>query len=367
MTDDPDLRSVREFHQQRPGVAPGALDRVRRRVQTAPAAPHAPRLLLPRWAAPAAAAAVVAAVVGGVAMLGAADRGTPQPGGPTGGPARLASTAPTAPEGTAALWLKYGAPVPVSTVFAELDRAAAGTALAAPRPGELLCSHATVLTRPGPAPAPGSAPATAQAEVRCFEPEGLLEVPAPEASPGEVKGQSPAEQLAAARDGFAAAGPGWGYPTAVWLAALPTDPDLLLAGFRAGTRGPAEVDDLTRWQQYGRFLTRVDPLLPAAQRAAFHRLLARLAGLTATEAFTASGKRFYAVRLTSGTIADELLFEPSTGRLEGHVELIGVATAGSGPASSPGGGEPVPVRQERWKYLFRPAAGWASPSATAAR
>ncbi|GAB4046935.1 hypothetical protein [Catellatospora paridis] len=362
MTDDPDLRSVREFHQRRPGAAPGALDRVRRRVQTATAAPHAPRLL-PRWAAPAAAAAVVAAVVGGVALLGAVDRGTPQPGGPTGVPARSANTAP---EGADPLWLKYGAAVPVPTVFAQLDQAAAGAALAAPRPGELLCSHATVLTRPGPSPAPGSAPATAQAQVHCFEPEGLLEVPAPD--PAEVKGQSAAERLAAARDGFAAAGPGWGYPTAAWLATLPTDPDLLLAGFRAGTRSPAEIDDLTRWQQYGRFLARVDPLLPAAQRAAFHRLLGRLDGLTAAEAFTVSGKRLYAVRLTSGTIADELLFEPNTGRLAGHVELTGPAPVNSLTASpGPGVGEPVPVRQELWKYVSQPAATWAVPSATARR
>lgn len=368
MTDDPDLRSVREFHQQRPGAAPGALDRVRRRVQTATAAPHAPRrLLLPRWAAPAASAAVVAAVVGGVAMLGTADRGTPQPGGPTGGPTRPASTAPTASEGTVTLWLKYGAPVPVPTVFAQLDQAAAGAAPTAPRPGELLCSHVNVLTRSGPSPAPGSAPATNQMQVRCFEPEGLLEVPAPD--PGEAKGLSPAERLAAARDGFAAAGPGWGYPTTAWLATLPTDPELLLAGFRAGTRGPAEVDDLTRWQQYGRFLSRVDPLLPAAQRAAFHRLLGRFDGLTATEAFTVSGKRLYAVRLTSGTIADELLFEPGTGRLAGHVELTGAAPASGVPASSPapGGGGPVPVRQELRRYVFQPAAGWASPSVTARR
>ncbi|WP_155374430.1 hypothetical protein [Catellatospora vulcania] len=355
MTDDPDLRGVREFHQERPGAAPGALDRVRRRVQTATAAPHAPRFLLPRWAAPAAAAAVVAAVVGGAAVLGAAGDGTPQPGGPTAGPGRPTSAASTAAEGTVALWLKYGAPVPVPAVFAQLDQAAAGNTLAVPHPGELLCSHTTMLTRSGPSPSPGSAPATAQAGVRCFEPEGLLEVPPPSA--GDVKGQSPAEQLAAARDGFAAAGPGWGYPTASWLATLPTDPDLLLAGFRAGSRGPAEVDDLTRWQQYGRFLARVDPLLPAAQRAAFHRLMGRLDGLTAAEAFTVSGKRLYAVRLTSGTIADELLFEPGTGRLAGHVEL----TVG------PGGGDPVPVRQELWKHVFQPAAGWAVPSATAPR
>ncbi|WP_144122292.1 hypothetical protein [Catellatospora sichuanensis] len=367
MTDDPDLRSVREFHQQRPGAAPAALDRVRRRVLTATAAPHAPRLLVPRWAAPAAAAAVVAAVVGGVALLGAAGDGTPQPGGPTAGPGHPTSAAPTAPEGSVALWLKYGAPVPVPTVFAQLDQAAAGTTLAVPRRGELLCSHASVLTRSGPSPSPGSAPATSQAQVRCFEPEGLLEVPAPDAGSGDVKGQSAAEQLATARHGFAAAGPGWGYPTAAWLATLPTDPDLLLAGFRAGSRGPAEVDDLTRWQQYGRFLTRVDPLLPAAQRAALHRLMGRLDGLTAAEAFTMTGKRLYAVRLTSGTITDELLFEPSTGRLVGHVELTGAAPASSGPASSPGGGEPVPVRQERWKYLFQPAATWAVPSATAPR
>ncbi|GIF97483.1 hypothetical protein [Catellatospora citrea] len=363
MTDDPDLRSVREFHQRRSGAAPGALDRVRRRVQTATAAPHAPRVPLPRWAAPAAAAAVVAAVVGGVALLGATGDGTPQPGGPTAGPGRPTSAAP---EGAAALWLKYGASMPVAAVFTELDQAAAGTAVAAPRPGELVCSHGTVLTRPGTAP--GTAPATrgasapAQGWVRCFEPAGLIEVPAP--GTGDVKGQSPAEQLAAARDGFAAAGPGWGYPTAAWLAALPTDPDLLLAGFRAGTRGPAVVDDLTRWQQYGRFLARVDPLLPAAQRTALHRLMGRLDGLTAAEAFTVSGKRLYAVRLTSGAVAEELVFEPGTGRLAGHVELTRAAPVSSVPAS-PGGGDPAPVRQELWKYVFEPAATWAVPSATA--
>ncbi|MFD0595874.1 hypothetical protein ACFQZ4_29215 [Catellatospora coxensis] len=187
---------------------------------------------------------------------------------------------------------------------------------------------------------------------------------------GSRRGQGavPEEQLAAARDGFAAAGPGWGYPTAAWLATLPTDPELLLASFRAGSRGPAEVDDLTRWQQYGRFLTRVDPLLPAAQRAAFHRLLGGLDGLTAVEAFTDSGKRLLAVRLTSGTVSDELLFNPGTGRLAGHVELAGRAdpAASGGPGSSPGG-EPVPVRQELLGYAFQPASSWGSPSATARR
>lgn len=351
MTDDSDLRSVREFQQDRSGLAPGSLDRVRRRVRTA-TAPYPPgRLLAPRWAAPAAAAAVVAVVAVGVAVLGATGGGTSQPGWPTAGPA---SSAPTEAEGTGALWLKYGAPVPVAVVFAELDQAAAATARAMPRAGQLLCSNTTVLMRSGPTPAPGSAPSSARVQVRCFEPEGLIELPAP--GVGDVKGQSPDEQLAAARDGFAVAGPSWGYPTAAWLDALPADPDLLLVGFRAGSRGPAEVDDLTRWQQYGRFLTRVDPLLPAAQRAAFHRLMGRLDGLTAVEAFTVSGKRLLAVRLTSGTVGDELLFNPDTGRLAGHVEL-----------TVPGGGEPVPVRQELLGYHFQPAASWASPSAEARR
>jgi hypothetical protein len=358
MTDDADLRTVREFHQDRPGPAPASLDRVRRRVQTA-TAPNAPRRLLPRWAAPAATAAVVAAVVVGVTLLGTAGGGTSQPSDP-------ASSAPTATEDTSELWLKYGARVPVAAVFAELDQVAAGAAPAVPRAGQLLCSYTAVLTRPGPSPLPGSDPAWSGVLARCFEPEGLIEIPAPVL--GEVKGQSPEEQLAAARDGFAAAGPGWGYPTAAWLATLPTDPELLLAGFRAGSRGPAEVDDLTRWQQYGRFLTRVDPLLPAAQRAAFHRLLSGFDGLTAVEAFTDSGKRLLAVRLTSGTVSDELLFNPGTGRLAGHVELAGPAgpAASGGPGSSPGG-EPVPVRQELLGYAFQPAPSWASPSATALR
>ncbi|MFC7242464.1 hypothetical protein ACFQO7_08210 [Catellatospora aurea] len=361
MTDDADLRSVREFHQHRPALAPGALDRVRRRVQTA-TAPHPPRRRpLPRWTAPAAAAAVLAVVVIGVAALGTAGDGTPQPGGPTAGPA-----APTAPEGRDTPWLKYGAPVPVAAVFAELDQVASAGSPAVPRTGQLLCSTTFVLTRSGPSPAPGSAPSSEQVQARCFEPEGLIEIPAPVL--GEVKGQSPEEQLAAARDGFAAAGPGWGYPTAAWLAALPTDPDLLLADFQAASRGPADVDDLTRWQQYGRFLTRVDPLLPAAQRAAFHRMMGGLDGLTAAEAFTESGKRLLAVRLTSGTVGDELLFNPGTGRLAGHVELIGAAVSG-GPGSSPGpgGGALVPVRQEMLGYAFQPASSWASPSATARR
>jgi hypothetical protein len=297
-----------------------------------------------------------------MAELATAGGGTSLPAGPTAG---SASTAPAAAEDTDPLWLKYGAPVPVAAVFAELDQAAAAIALPVPRAGQLVCSNTTVSTRSGPSPSP-SAPAPVRLYVRCFEPVGLIEIPVPEA--GDVKGQSAAEQLAAARDGFAAAGPGWGYPTAAWLATLPSDPDLLLAGFRAGSRGPAEVDDLARWQQYGRFLTRVDPLLPAAQRAAFHRLMGRLDGLTATEAFTWSGKRLLAVRLTSGTVCDELLFDPGTGRLAGHVELTG-GTASGMPGSSPGpgGGEPLPVRQELLGYSFQPAAGWASPSATASR
>ncbi|MEV0457813.1 hypothetical protein [Catellatospora methionotrophica] len=355
MSDDGDLHRLREFVHGRSTPAPGALARVQRRVEQAASPTTRPRRRLPRgaagspprWVAPAATAAVVLAVVGGIAALGSVEGAAPT-AAPSGAPTVVATGAP---------WPVYRAAVPVADVFEQLARAAGGTAPLAPQPGELLCTRTDV--RQVNTPAGVVMQPSSQVREVCAEPVGLLPVRETwdGVETGGVKGETSAELLAIARETFVEVGPGWGYPTTAWLSGLPTDPETLRAAFHAGSRGPADVDPLERWHRYGDFLGRVEPLLPAPQRVAFHRVMAGVGGLTATEVDLA-GRRLYAVRQGNGINALDLLFDPATGRITGQVEVslstVAPTPGGGHPPSAPSG-VPSPVRQELWTYSLQPA------------
>ena len=118
-----------------------------------------------------------------------------------------------------------------------------------------------------------------------------------------------------------ARGGNWYFPTAGWLADVPTDPAALLArldkeSFGAFTR--TEVPPQGATMHLAGMLSRSEPRLSPELRVGLYRLIAGLAGLTVTEA-TIDGRRCWAVGQ-----ADEygrsifLLFDAETGHVVGQ-------------------------------------------------
>jgi hypothetical protein len=138
--------------------------------------------------------------------------------------------------------------------------------------------------------------------------------------PGNPHSGVPAE-AAEERARLAADGPSLNWPTAQYLAGLPTEPAKLMALIRKAaepSRGAWSTEHAVV-DQTREMMHRYEPLLTPAVRAAWLRALATIPSITATgEAITLGGHRVFAVgQLERGETTD-LLLDADTGRVIGY-------------------------------------------------
>jgi hypothetical protein len=110
-------------------------------------------------------------------------------------------------------------------------------------------------------------------------------------------------------------------PTPAYLAALPTDPDQLLALLREQF-GPLAGDwsvDHAVFDQTRGLLYNEDPLLTPAVRGALYEALALLPGVGSSGEVTYQGERYVTIWFTErGERDSELLLDPATGHVAGE-------------------------------------------------
>jgi hypothetical protein len=158
-------------------------------------------------------------------------------------------------------------------------------------------------------------------------------------------------QVAEARHRLAADGPSLAQPTPQWLAALPTDPAELRARLVAAIGENKWSEEHRLVSALGDLFWMAEPVLTPEVRVALYRVLAGIDGLTAAEV-SIDGRKLYAVRHTERQSADDLLFDPITGRAVGRGSAV-VDDSRAGPAR-PGG--PWTYRA-LWTYAIVSAVG----------
>jgi hypothetical protein len=111
---------------------------------------------------------------------------------------------------------------------------------------------------------------------------------------------------------FAKTGPSTLRPTAAYLAALPTDPDRLLAALRpaiaaADESGPHQVTDAGVFAAILNLFYNADAIIPPALRATFYRVLVKLSGVERVPGeVTIGGRTGIAVAIKATNIKDRL-------------------------------------------------------------
>ncbi|WP_432825363.1 hypothetical protein [Dactylosporangium sp. CA-092794] len=295
-----DLRAVRDFMNGRVATVPSP--RLRNRVLAGPR----PRRRWYLWAVPLTAAAVALATIAAVGLLARHDE--PPPAGFTRGPE-----------------------LDVAAVFAELEAAAPKTRVPRLPAGGYLYSRRETVDEPGP---------------RVFEYWEELNglVPVKQRVDGQDVDSRPsiAEIARSARERLAQEGPDLLHPTPAWLAALPTDPDRLVAVLRAGV---PESDPTA--SRCAAVFSLADPLLPGPLRLALLKILAATPGVRASEV-TIGGKRQYAVRYAGVSGPTELFFDPATAHAVGYAALL--SQSDPGPSAGP---QPDSVRLWTFKVVSK--------------
>jgi hypothetical protein len=111
------------------------------------------------------------------------------------------------------------------------------------------------------------------------------------------------------------------FPTPAWLAALPAEPVALLAFLRVqtGTHEKWTVDHQL-WDAMAHLYSACEIILTPQTRAALLRSFGGMSNLTSRE-ITLDGRALIAVRHTEGDSADEILFDPATGKAVGRSSL----------------------------------------------
>ncbi|MFE7563068.1 CU044_5270 family protein [Kitasatospora sp. NPDC057500] len=105
--------------------------------------------------------------------------------------------------------------------------------------------------------------------------------------------------------------PSLNYPTYDYLAALPTDPDALLAKIYAETKGKGRTPDQEAFVTIGDLLR--EQLAPPAVSAALYRAAAKIPGVTVVDdSVDASGRHGVAVAHVDGDTRTEWIFDPKT-------------------------------------------------------
>ncbi len=122
-------------------------------------------------------------------------------------------------------------------------------------------------------------------------------------------------------------------PTPQWLAALPTDPDQLLAVLRnqMGSKSSWTVDH-ELWDAMAQLYSEADVMMSPQTRSALLRAAARMTGLSVREV----APDLVAIRQTDRDSGVEILFQPSTGRAVGRAEaFLGSGVTIERPADAP--------------------------------
>jgi hypothetical protein len=123
--------------------------------------------------------------------------------------------------------------------------------------------------------------------------------------------------------------PGVDNPTLSWVAGLPTDPEQLLAVFRAagGTSTKHDTDYLT-YKTAVSFAARADTLLTPAGRTALYQAIALLPGIERTPGqVDLAGRAGVAVGRTAEGVRYEIILDPVTSRVLG-TRMVAVALPG---------------------------------------
>ncbi|MGW4213675.1 CU044_5270 family protein [Lentzea sp. NPDC004789] len=126
---------------------------------------------------------------------------------------------------------------------------------------------------------------------------------------------NPKEQLPVGQP----AEPGVDNPTLSWVASLPTDPEQLLAVFRAAA-GPSTKhdDDYLTFKTAASFAARADALLTPAVRTALYQAIALLPGIERVPGqVDLSGRAGVAIGRNAEGLRSEIILDPQTSRVIG--------------------------------------------------
>jgi len=113
--------------------------------------------------------------------------------------------------------------------------------------------------------------------------------------------------------------PGVDHPTLSWVASLPTDPEQLLAVFRAaaGTNTKHDADYLT-FKTAASFAARADALLTPAVRTALYQAIALLPGIRRVPGqVDLTGRAGVAIGRDGDRFGSEIILDPVTSRVIG--------------------------------------------------
>ncbi|NUT33930.1 MAG: hypothetical protein HOV79_12740 [Hamadaea sp.] len=292
--DDPDILAVRSLP---PSMADPTEDSVGRtwmkmsRIRAS--RDRATRPATRRWLIPVTAAALVAALIGGAALwLKPGADGAPYQAAVNGSGLRLSDAldilADAAEKGEPA-----AAVGPGQLVFVKIDGWAAritGDRVAEMQPQTRLIWH---------------------------DPHGMNAVEITDGKTSMLKGSGRGTAAPVTPDG-----PSFYVPTPQWLAGLPADPDRLAKLLTDTVHDSKWSTPHEVWSMMEGFYTSSDLLLSPAVRAALFRSYTAIDGLQAAE-MTIGGKRYIGLRHVEQQSADEVLFDPSTGRAVGKRSLYG--------------------------------------------
>lgn len=292
--DDPDIQAVRSLPPSMADPTEDAVGRTWQKMSRIRAnRARATRPTLRRWLIPVTAAGLVAALIGGAALwLKPGADGAPYQAARNGNGLRLSDAldilADAAEKGAPA-----AAVTPGQLVFVKIDGWAArytGDKVAEMQPQTRLIWH---------------------------DPNGMNAVEITDGKTSMMRGQERGTAQPVTADI-----PSFSFPTPQWLAALPADADQLAKLLTDTVHDTKWSTPHEVWSMMSGFYTSSDLLLPPAVRAALFRSYAKLDGLTATE-MTIGGLRYIGLRHVEQQSADEVLFDPSTGRAVGKRSLYG--------------------------------------------
>lgn len=247
---------------------------------------------------------------------------------------------------TATLWLRGGTgsefqpaqsstPVDVHQVLTQLAAASAQAG-----PAEVPTADQVVHTRIDGWAASLSPNGGGQMEQQIreiwFDPQGMVALQITDGQNSFMDGPKADKEgnIAQGRAFLATNGPSFYCATPAWLAQLPSDPDELLALLQQTVQTNKWSQAHNIWNMMYSFVMNGDILLSPASRAALFQAYAHLDGLSA-ESVVIGGETFIGLRHNENGSADEILFDPATGRAAGirslYADLSGVSPAPGQP------------------------------------
>jgi hypothetical protein len=346
MTDDRDVDPLREFRADLADPTPDRQVRIRARItgQGAGARPS-PRAGRPKgMLVPAVAATAVLAVVAGAGYVAfdgsgggtpaarqspASGTGQPAPDQPVAPPSAKTSSTPVPPSPA-----EHQAAVSLLEQFAA--SAGSGPAPITVPDGQLLYVSGTGSATNTTVGAGGQSSSSTQAykHEMWVEPAGNIVVMIRRTDgddsfvvpdPGDPM-DNHEDEVERARAEYEGTGPTFRQPSPQFLAALPTDPRVLLERIRttAVDSGGSWSADHAIMDLMRQFLYINEPLITPQVRAALYRALATLGSISSTgQPITVDGRSVYAIGQSERESRQELLVDAQTGRIVGGRTLDG--------------------------------------------